>query len=228
MEAQFHLRKVTADETQYYHVLAALDQSTATRVLDLISQPPTQNKYKALKDRLNDTFGLNKRERASRLLHFRELGDTKPSALMDEMLALLGDHPPCFLFEQLFLERLPEDIRMQLVDAQFDDCRKLAKHADALWTSQDMEYSTNAVHHNRPTKQKVIPSQSPQDGLCFYHRTFGKAARKCTKPCAWTGKEKPVVASATGINRSLLFLLYEVSGKKFLVDTGAEMCHSRH
>ena len=224
VEAQFHLRKITADETQYYHVLAALDHSTAMRVLDLISQPPTQNKYKALKDRLNDTFGLNKRERASRLLHFRELGDTKPSALMDEMLALLGDHPPCFLFEQLFLERLPEDIRMQLVDAQFDDCRKLAKHADALWTSQDMEYSTNAVHHNRPTKQKVnkIPSQSPQDGLCFYHRTFGKAARKCTEPCAWTG-QKPVVASATGANRSLLFLLDEVSGKKFLVDTGAEM-----
>ena len=229
VEAQFQLRKITADETQYYHVLAALDQSTATRVLDLISQPPPQNKYKALKDRLNDTFGLNKRERASRLLHFRELGDTKPSALMDEMLALLGDHPPCLLFEQLFLERLPEDIRMQLVDAQFDDCRKLAKHADALWTSQDMEYSTNTVHHNRPTKQKVnkIPSQSPQDGLCFYHRTFGKAARKCTEPCAWTGKEKagqkPVVASATGANRSLLFLLDEVSGKKFLVDTGAEM-----
>ena len=85
VEAQFHLRKITADETQYYHVLAALDQSTATRVLDLISQPPTQNKYKALKDRRNDTFGLNKRERASRLLHFCELGDTKPSALMDEI-----------------------------------------------------------------------------------------------------------------------------------------------
>jgi hypothetical protein len=52
-----------------------------------------------------DTFGLSKWERASRLLH---LGDSKPSALMDEMLALLGEHPPCFLFEQLFLERLPE------------------------------------------------------------------------------------------------------------------------
>ena len=111
-EAQFHLRKITADETQYYYVLAALDQTTATRLLDLISQPPVQNKYQALKNRLIETFGLSKRERASRLLHFRELGDTKPSALMDEMLAVLGDHPPCLLFEQLFLERLPEDVRV--------------------------------------------------------------------------------------------------------------------
>ena len=89
-------------------VLAALDQATATRVLDLISGPPTDAKYKTLKDRLLDTFGLSKQEHASRLLHSRPLGDSKPSALMDEMLALLGDHPPCMLFEQLFLERLPD------------------------------------------------------------------------------------------------------------------------
>ena len=102
-EAQFTLRGIAADDTKYYYVLAALDQSTATRLLDLINNPPAHNKYKALKDRLIDTFGLSKRERASRLLHFRPLGDSKPSALMDEMLALLGDHPPCLLFEQLFL-----------------------------------------------------------------------------------------------------------------------------
>ena len=101
-EAQFELRRVTADETKYFYVLAALDQETATRVLDLIRRPPNEDKYKALKDRLIDTFGLSKHERASRLLHFRLLGDSKPSALMDEMLALFGDHTPCLLFEQLF------------------------------------------------------------------------------------------------------------------------------
>ena len=79
-EAQFQLR---ADETMYYYVVSALDQSTATRP---ISAPPTDNKYKAVKDRLLDTFSLSRREQASRLLHVRPLGDSKPSALMDEML----------------------------------------------------------------------------------------------------------------------------------------------
>ena len=36
-EAQFNLRGITADDTKYYYVLVALDQNTATRVLDLIS-----------------------------------------------------------------------------------------------------------------------------------------------------------------------------------------------
>ena len=192
-EAQFTLRGIAADDTKYYYVLAALDQSTATRLLDLINNPPAHNKYKALKDRLIDTFGLSKRERASRLLHFRPLGDSKPSALMDEMLALLGDHPPCLLFEQLFLERLPDDIRIQLVDSKIDDHRQLAKHADALWSSREMGPDTNAVLHRRPARHKQTTPKTPgapDSHLCYYHRTFGVAARQCRPPCTWPGNGK--------------------------------------
>ena len=45
---------------------------------------------------------------------------------MDKMLALLENHTPCPLFEQLFLELLPEDIRIQVVDANFEDHRELS------------------------------------------------------------------------------------------------------
>ena len=113
-EAQFHIRKITDDTTKYYHVVAALDQETSGRVLDTLSAPPGDNKYTDLKQRLLTTFGLSKRERASKLLHLHPLGDRKPSELMDEMLSLLADHGFCFLAEQLFLEQLPEDIRLQL------------------------------------------------------------------------------------------------------------------
>ena len=206
-EAQFELRRVTADETKYFYVLAALDQETATRVLDLIRRPPNEDKYKALKDRLIDTFGLSKHERASRLLHFRLLGDSKPSALMDEMLALLGDHTPCLLFEQLFLERLPEDIRIQLVDGKIEDHRALARRADALWSSRDMEPFTASAVQRRPlaTRQKQTTSGTRQkqttsrtsgfdtpdsNRLCYYHRIFGEAARQCKQPCNWSENGK--------------------------------------
>ena len=61
-EAQFQLRGIAADSTKYYHVLAVLDQETATRLLDLVSRPPSENKYEQLKARLLETFG--RRERA--------------------------------------------------------------------------------------------------------------------------------------------------------------------
>ena len=199
-EAQFRLRRIETDETRYYYVVAALDQDTATRVLDLVNNPPVSDKYEALKIRLLDTFGLSRRQRASRLLHFRPLGDSKPSALMDEMLALVADHTPCLLFEQLFLERLPEDIRIQLVDTKFDDLRHLARRADALWSSRDMELSfVNATSQQRskprPANYKParIDNARSRGGLCYYHFTFGEDARQCRQPCSWSQSGKDQV-----------------------------------
>ena len=144
---------------------------------------------------------------------------------MDEMLALLGDHFPCFLFQQLFLERLPEDIRVQLVDSEADDYRHLAKKADALWASRDMSFSTNAVQRRLSSQQLKAkhPTTPTADDLCYYHRSFGQAARKCTKPCSWSGKEQAIVAMAASHNTGLFFLWDKISGRQFLVDTGAEI-----
>ena len=187
-EAQFNLRKITWDESQtmyYYYVLAALDQTTAARFMDLISQPPTNGKYKALKTRLLNTFGLSAQERAPRLLHFRTLGDSKPSTLMDQMLALLGDHPPCFLFEQVFLERLLEDVQVHLAGDQFMDHRQLAKKANAYWVSRDTGFDANAIEQRTSSgqKTKVQPSTPFPAKMYYYHRTYGEAARKCRPPC---------------------------------------------
>ena len=190
-EAQFNVRGITADDTRYYYLLSALDQTTATLLLDLIQRPPTENKYTALKDHLLDTFGLTERERASQLLRFRPLGDSKPSSLMDEMLALLGDHRPCLLFQQLFLQRLPEDIRIQLADAKFEDVRQLVREADALWAARDMGISTNAIQRRQPVKKRAETRSNTTAGkCCYYHRTFGDSARQCREPCTWQGNDQ--------------------------------------
>ena len=104
-EAQFAVRNVTADNTKYHYVVAALDQATALGVIDVLEDPPQHNKYDNLKRRLTYIFGLSRRQRADQLLDIglHSLGDRRPSQLMDEMLALLGSHKPCMLFESIFL-----------------------------------------------------------------------------------------------------------------------------
>ncbi len=117
-EAQFQVCNITQDDTKYYYALAALDQDTATRVVDLIENPPANDRYNTLKDCLITTFALSKWERARALLDMPDLGDDKHSALMDKMLALLGHHHPCFLFHELFLDHLLEDTRKILVHSE--------------------------------------------------------------------------------------------------------------
>ena len=193
-EAQFQLRNITSDSTQFYHVVAALDQDTAGRVVDLLSNPPEQGCYKALKDRLTATFGLSRRERASRLLRMRGLGDRRPSQLMDEMLALLDGHTPCLLFEQIFLEQLPEDVRLPLANADFSNLRAVSLLADTLWLARDQDVGAtttvsrvSAVPKRRNKFSSTSAEFTDTKGLCFYHARFGNKAHKCEAPCAFPG-----------------------------------------
>ena len=125
-EAQFTIRGITSDQTKYAYTIAALNQDMAVRLLDLLRAPSTENKYETIKTRLTKTFGLTRMVRANKLLQMGDLGDRMPSVLMDEMLALLDGHQPCMFFEQLFLNRMPDPIRLQLADADFSDPHKVA------------------------------------------------------------------------------------------------------
>ena len=198
-EAQFAVRNVTADNTKYYYVVAALDQATALRVIDVLEDPPQHNKYDNLKRRLTDIFGLSRRQRADQLLDvgLHSLGDRRPSQLMDEMLALLGSHKPCMLFESIFLRCMPEDIRLQLATSSFDDLRALAKTADELWQAreQSVVFTSNTRTKRSATRRPATTTSSGESpardrDVCFYHQRFGDAARKYVQPCAFAGNDR--------------------------------------
>lgn len=193
-EAQFATRNITIDATKYFHVVAALDQETATRVLDILQHPPEQNKYQALKNRLLSTFTLTESQRAAALLDLPGLGDDKPSKLMDTMLALLGNHTPCFLFLELFLRHMPQQIRQHLVRSDIKDPRQLALAADTLWDSarptlnalRPSTSPTRTRQHNRSRvryRSSPTPASRTTNEICFFHRRFGEAARQCRPPC---------------------------------------------
>lgn len=184
-EAQFHLRNITQDSTKYYHVISALDHSIASRLLDVISHPPETNKYEDLKQKLLSTFSLSRRDRANRLLHFRSSGDSKPSEIMDEILSLLDGHKPCLLAEQIFLEQLPEDIRMQISEDDFKDPRAVALRADILWTvkQQSPMQTVNKIAAGKKDQKR----NETHTGRCYFHKKFGDNARRCQSPCSYSG-----------------------------------------
>ena len=194
------MRNVTADNTKYHYVVAALDQTTALRVIDVLEDPPQHNKYDNLKPPLTDIFGLSRRQRANQLLDIglHSLGDRRPSQLMDEMFALFGSHKPCMLFDSIFLRCMPEDIRLQLDTSSFDDLRALAKTADELWQAREQSavvFTSNTRNKRSASRRPATTTsygQSParDRDVCFYHQRFGDAARKCVQPCAFAGNDR--------------------------------------
>ena len=96
---------------------------------------------------------------------------------MDNMLTLMDGHLPCLLFEQIFLEQLPEDLRLQLADKSFDDPRTLAETPYVLWQAK-------VTSQQQVTRVTTAATQNV-DQFCCYHRRFGKRANKCELPCTF-------------------------------------------
>ena len=153
-EAQFVIRNISVELTKFYHVVAALDGTTAQRVSDILEIPPRENPYNILKKRLTNAFALSDRERAAQILELNDLGDRKPSALMDHLLGLVGDRSSEFLVREVFLRSLPDKISID-VAASTSGLRDLALEAERHFSKSGMLIATaqptiNKVHEPTP------------------------------------------------------------------------------
>lgn len=190
-EAQFAIRKISEDETKYYYVIAALDSEVAGRISSFLENPPEKEKYASIKAFLIKLFSVSSFERATRILNIGELGDRKPSLLMNEMLNLAGGETIGFLFHQIFLEKLPGVVRSQLVNEDFTDLRKVADKADVLYEiykDQNNSFSVNKVNFKNTSDKVNVKNTS--DTLCFYHKRFAEKAKKCIPPCSFQGNDQ--------------------------------------
>lgn len=131
MEAQFSLAGITRDDTKYNHVLGSLDPTYLTSVLDIIENPPTDNKYEAIKNRIITEFQQSDQHKLRILLREIELGDLKPSQLLRKMRELSNNALSDDALKTLWIERLPEQIR-PVISISGDDLNKVAQMADKM------------------------------------------------------------------------------------------------
>lgn len=202
-EAVFRRANVTRAHTKYDHVIMRLPETTLLAVRDILLSvtPETDDPYDILKTRLVGKFGPSKWHRINQLLDYPDMGDNKPSTLMDSMLALLPpEEKPGDLFLGLFLRRLPLHLREQLGANKYETPRAMAEQADLLWDARagsTEEIAINAVTGGRQhsPQRRRSPSvrgrsrrQTPgPSSQCFYHERFGDRASRCRPPCNYPG-----------------------------------------
>ena len=140
---------------------------------------------------------------------------------MDEMLSLLADHGFCFLAEQLFLEQLPEDIRLQLSNDDFTNPRALATKADVLWIAKQQAATAINQVTSQP-KGKITTTHATYQNWCFYYKRFGDDAKNCKALCNHPAAPRiATVATCRDKRAWLLYVKDDISGRRFLIDTGA-------
>ena len=188
-ESQFVLRHVADDELKYHHVVAALSPSATSKLVGLLSAPPTKDKYPAVKAGLLYAFGLSDTERADQLFALNGLGGRKPSELMAHILDLVGGRGPEFLLKQLFLRQLPASVRAALANCPADNFTTFAAEADKFFL-EGREMATGPAFQTyaspaRPRAKVKASTTRPRGLLCFYHERFGERATNCRQPCSY-------------------------------------------
>lgn len=115
VEAIFHTRRITAQQSKYSYVVGALNAEVAMEVRDLVLSCPVTDPYDTIKSALIARTAVSEQKRLTQLLSTEELGDRTPSQLLRKMQQLLGTNDmDTALFRQLFEQRLPHNVRMVL------------------------------------------------------------------------------------------------------------------
>lgn len=217
-ESQFILANVTKDSTKFHHIVAKVDQTVICHIADLVTRPPENDKYKAVKERLIARFALSPEARMERLLGSADLGDLRPTHLLAKMQELAtGLNISDAMLKMLFLQRMPANIRtiLSISDSAVD---KLAEMADKMTefpqTSAVSTTSTNESSDQLDQLQEQLEvlstefrrfranpdqkrcrsssrSRVPSAGgdLCWYHKKYGKQAHRCKQPCSFSASK---------------------------------------
>ncbi|GBN81497.1 hypothetical protein AVEN_37312-1 [Araneus ventricosus] len=100
--SQFRLSSISTDETNFHAVIAALDSKVLSYVSDIVRNPPADNKYDALKTRILNYFSQSQSSKLRVLLQDLQLGDKKPSQLLQELRNLAAEKLQSVLVPVIF------------------------------------------------------------------------------------------------------------------------------
>lgn len=79
LDSQFILVNITSDVTKYHFVMGQLEPQYVEEAYDVVTSPPSPDKYQRLKTELIKRLSLSREKKVRQLLTHEELGDRRPS-----------------------------------------------------------------------------------------------------------------------------------------------------
>lgn len=131
LDNQFTAARVTDELTKFNHVMSMLDTVTIEKCMDIIEGTPTATAYSSFKAEAINRFSESKNSRLQKVLSGIDLGDRKPSQLLNEMKALAGTDFADEALKTLWLQRLPAQVRAILA-ASSEELTPLSILADKI------------------------------------------------------------------------------------------------
>ena len=127
-EAQFHTRNIQCESTKLDYIIEALPSEVITQLRPFILNPPIDQPYSKLKDKLQRLRTFSNKQCYHQIMQEEPLGDEKTSQFLQRMRCLVGgDQVKSAFFKEMFLEKMPSVV--QTVLAALSDTNTLTQMA---------------------------------------------------------------------------------------------------
>ncbi|KAH9361798.1 hypothetical protein HPB48_003793 [Haemaphysalis longicornis] len=189
VEAVFDLHRVTSETTRYRHLLCNLPPEVADEVADVIGAPLNDAPYQRLKQSILDRTTVSESARLRHLLTHEELGDRRPSQLLNTMRQLVGASnvdTNGALLKELFLQRLPQSTRIVLAAAGNLTLDRAAELADKV---HDATSPSAAILDSTAESSAVSRLETRIDQLAASIEALRTLLEFCIKKGAYCGVE---------------------------------------
>ncbi|XP_073994634.1 uncharacterized protein [Rhodnius prolixus] len=139
-ENAMNLGAVQDDQKKYAYLTALLPTDVMAQAAGAI-RTTTGGKYLAMRSYLITRYGVTSERRLDRLFAEGELGDRRPTQLLDDLQRLAsGTEVGATVIRRLWLQRLPTNLRT-IVVAHSAPLEELAAIADRVLTAQQPSYA---------------------------------------------------------------------------------------
>ena len=159
--------RITADLTKADVVISALDPDTVAILRDiLLVDPPPQNQYDLIKNRIIGTYATSAESKLRMLLKGQVLDDGKLSLFLSRLRNLSEGQCNDNVIKSIFLEHIPNHHRGILIVTGLNDLNLLALTADELAENYSVtEHHVSAVSAKEATSDPFANLEAKVDDL---------------------------------------------------------------
>jgi hypothetical protein len=138
------------DEAKFDMIVSKLPKEVILRLTEFLTSPPTTNRYNTLKTKLLSMLEDSRTRQVEKVLGEMDLGDMKPSQLLQRMRNTAKDSFPDGTLRIMWQNHLPTTVRAVLVASRETDLDTLASIAD------DVAEATRSSHVSEVVAQRSM------------------------------------------------------------------------
>lgn len=187
LESWLDINQIYKDRERFLLLKMSIEPETYRQVSAALTHKNPGKEYETLKNAIIQAYTDSEAKQIQNLLSGLKLGDRRPSQLLAEMCDLYKG-PKDKIFEELFLSRLPGNVRGILVsmrgqDEASNNIETIAKWADTIIEQLNVPPMINAISETN----QISALQTKLDNII---NTFSNSNNRFKKPFAPKNKKR--------------------------------------